>query len=376
MKATDVGFQRIKASDIAEHFAKLCSHNLVTPRSHVSLASSVLFKYELRYGKATSESFSQQAEQTRHCRNFLEDKQMADFTNPELFDRPVADASNQSTHARIFEDAYSTGAGVSSKVSDKLTGSTTQPTYALSEFIPENSQYMPLAIDLIDDIANGGYGSNYKEVNELSKTERFQLANDMHDIAKQFNDHYKLVPGKDIGALAVEAQVNTGTEFVVDIDVVRTQEFIPSPRQERLDVYDPGFWTFEKGCGRKIDMKQALNERTYQYEKLAEAMYGHEYLNLIEEAGASSVRRNYLEASLDSVNERAATQMIKDLYRGGEDFDGLRDLLKDNLIANIEKPHQARRTTYTEPLFAASRFQRAPIQDLQILIDELDAGLR
>jgi hypothetical protein len=194
-------------------------------QGHIRLASSVLFKYELRYGKATSEA-SQQAEQTRHCRNFLEDKQMADFTNPELFDTPVADASNQSTHARIFEDAYSTGAGVSSKVSDKLTSSTTQPTYALSEFIPENSQYMPLAIDLIDDIANGGYGSNYKEVNELSKTERFQLANDMHDIAKQFNDHY-VCSCKDI---AVEAQVNTGTEFVVDIDVVRTQ-VVPSPRQ-------------------------------------------------------------------------------------------------------------------------------------------------
>ncbi len=84
------------------------------------------------------------------------------------------------------------------------------------------------------------------------------------------------------------------------------------------------------------------------------------------------MRRNYLEASLDTVNERAAAQMIKDLYPGGGNFDGFRDLLKDNLIANVEDPYNTMRTKYTEPLFAGSRFQRVQNQDLQNFIDELD----
>ena len=309
---------------------------------------------------------------------------MADLTNRELSDIPVADASSQSSYTRMFEDASSPGASVPAKMNDKLTVSDdkTNPSsgssrqYNLSEFIPENSKYMPLAIDLIEDIANGGLGADYREVSDLSKADRFQLASDMNTIAERFNEHFGLVPGDDNGALMVEASVKRATKDVVDIDVLRTEGSTDHTRQNRIDTYDPDFWSFAKEAGKEADLKQELNDQTFQYERLAIMLYLHEYYRLNDKPGESEAHDNFRDASVAYTDERVATQMIKELIRGGEDVDGMAELLKENLFANLENQARQDQSENTVQLFGAARFQRYPNQDLQNLIDELDAGLR
>ncbi len=317
---------------------------------------------------------------------------MADFTNRELSDTPVADASSQSPYTKIFEDAYSSGERVPSKMNDKLTVSDgkTNPSsgnsrqYDLSQFIPENSRYMPLAIDLIEDVANGGSGAKSGEVNDLYEAERFQLAHDMHDIAEQFNKHFELIPGEDVGALVLEAQVKNDTENVVDIDIVRSVGSNDSPRQERIDLYNPAFWPSEIVNGKAIDVRQSLNERTYQYEQLIEGMIEYDYNRLNNDWLESRTHRNFIEANRANFTERAAHQMIeelyrkddefgemRELYRSDDEFYGVADMLKSNLALNADNPWNSGYTQYTSPLFDVSRFQRYPSKDLENLIDDL-----
>ncbi len=309
---------------------------------------------------------------------------MNDFTSRGPLDAPAEETTNQSTSTNLFEDAYSRRGADASNTNNKSTRSA-DTQYKLSELIGENSSYMPLAIDLIEDVANGGLGSKSAEVSGLYEAERFQLVHDMHDIAKQFNDHFELVPGEDVGALVVEAHVINDTENVVDIDIITTVGTNDSARQERIDLYNPSFWPGEILKGKAPDVLQALDERTYQYEQLVEAMIEYDYNRLNNDWVKTGSHVNFIESNRANFEERAADQMIKELYRKDDEFADMRELyrsddeywgnegvLKKHLARNADNPWVVGNTRFTSPLFDVTRFQRYPSKDLENLIHDLN----
>lgn len=225
----------------------------------------------------------------------------------------------------------------------------------LPGLITHNPERMELSTAIINDIITGGTADTYKEqIAALSSTDRLTLAKDLHTAASEYNQLRGLKPGVDKDALVVDVRVGKEDEYVNDIDIMRGFSSQEEPERvlERIDLYDPGFWTGLRGKGRAVDEKQALDAITAPYEKISALNKERTiaYWNTRTLDNPNDRRGKETDISLSWV--RADIVMEKDYLNQWEP--GKYEPLKENLIANSSNPDSVLQTDNTSPLFPES----------------------
>ncbi|MBL8085523.1 MAG: hypothetical protein JNN26_23055 [Candidatus Obscuribacter sp.] len=253
---------------------------------------------------------------------------------------------------------------------------TVTPGFEMRSLIARNPERMDLATDIVNDIISGGTAAAYKEkISDLSAGERLDLARDLHATVADYNQQLGLTPGLDKAALVVDVRVGRNDEYVNDIDILRGSSSAAEPERvmERIDLYDPGFWTGVRSEGREVDQKQALDAVTAPYEMLARAsLQATEAVNK-RNPGDTVALREARERSLEGHDDYAVEKMLKDQYYSVSDLDDRAEQLAENLKLNFANPSSLLLTENTRPLFAESsmtaRNELRPSREVKELTD-------
>lgn len=221
--------------------------------------------------------------------------------------------------------------------------------------VSHNPERMELSTQIINDILSGGTAEIYKEqIADLSSSDRLALAKDLHATASEYNQLRELKPGVDRDALVVDVRVGKEDEYVNDIDIMRgfSSKNEPERVMERIDLYDPGFWTGLRKEGREVDSKQALDAITAPYEeinKMAKEYYAARWQDEVVDNPNS---RRWRDRNMSDYWIFAEKAMEDDHYYLPEK--GKYEELKENLIANSINPGSVLLTENTRPLFPES----------------------
>ncbi|MBI5171392.1 MAG: hypothetical protein HY986_00800, partial [Candidatus Melainabacteria bacterium] len=248
--------------------------------------------------------------------------------------------------------------------------------FEMRSVIARNPERMDLATDVVNDIISGGTADNYKEqIYDLSAGERLEFARDLHATVADYNQQLGLTPGLDKEALVVDVRVGRDDEYVNDIDILRGFSSAAEPERslERIDLYDPGFFTGVKSEGREVDQKQALDAVTAPYEMLARAsLQATEAVNK-RNPGDTVALREARKRSLEGHDDYAVEKMLKDQYYSVSDRDDRAEALAENLKLNFAHPHSILLTEDTRPLFVESsmtaRNELRPSREVRELTD-------
>lgn len=292
-----------------------------------------------------------------------------------------SDAGSQSSVSMPPQYGGASGWSESSGVAMRSGGPveaapTAKPGLEMRSLIARNPERMDLATNIVNDIIGGGTAAAYREqIYDLSPGERLVLSRDLHATVADYNQQLGLTPGLDKEALVVDVRVGRDDEYVNDIDILRGFSSASEPERvmERIDLYDPGFWTGVRSEGREVDQKQALDAVTAPYEVLAGAS-----LQLTEAVnkrnpGDTVALREARERSLEGHDDYAVEKMLKDQYYSVSDRDDRAEQLAENLKVNFAHPHSLLLTENTRPLFAESsmtaRNELRPSREVKELVD-------
>lgn len=254
----------------------------------------------------------------------------------------------------------------------------------LDTLVSQNPERMPLATAIVNDIISGGEAAAYKEaIADLSSDERLQLAKDLHATVDEYNQLLGLRPGVDKDALVVDVRVGKEDEHVNDIDVLRGFSSVDEPERtmERVDLYDPGFWSGLSQEGAEADRKQALDAVTAPYETLAKASLAAAIEENKDRPNDTVRLREENKRNLEGHDDKAAARMLRDLnLEAPSDAESQERAaeLQNNLKLNFAKPESVFETENTRPLFEASaeasRKELRPSRDLQCDVWRYKAG--
>ena len=256
--------------------------------------------------------------------------------------------------------------------------------FKLDTMITNDPERMPLSTSIINDIIGGGNAEAYKQaIKDLSSDERLQLARDLQASANEYNQILGLTPTVDREALIVDARVGREDEHVNDLDIMRGFASADEPERamERIDLYDPGFWSGLKAEGAEVDKKQALDAVTAPYEMLAKASLEAAIAENKVRPNDTVRLREENKRNLEGHDDRAADRMISDLNLEGAQGDSLEraEELRNNLKINFANPDAVLLTENTRPLFEASaeaaRKELRPSRDLQCDVWRYKAGM-
>lgn len=245
-----------------------------------------------------------------------------------------------------------------------------------THLIPHNPERIELSTLIINDILSGGTAEIYKEqIADLSSSDRLALAKDLHATASEYNQLRELTPGVDRDALVVDVRVGKEDEYVNDIDIMRgfSSKDEPERVMERIDLYDPGFWTGLRKEGREVDQKQALDAITAPYEIISKLKREYRIAEWRDRAADSPNLRRWRDESIDGSWLSAENVMEKDHlnYLEQEKYEPL----KENLEANSKNPGSVLLTENTKPLFPESssiaRNELRPSEKAEELISDL-----
>ncbi|MCA0314373.1 MAG: hypothetical protein LCH63_11120 [Candidatus Melainabacteria bacterium] len=283
-------------------------------------------------------------------------------------DRSAYTLTEQTSRDKLFDDfrsGYRLGASGCSENSDAAMQSsgpvegapTVTPAFEMRNLIARNPEHMDLATDIVNDIISGGAAADYKEkISDLSAVELIYLARDLYTSIADYNQQLGLTPGLDKAALVVDVRVGKIDAYVNDIDILRGTSSAAEPERvmERIDLYDPGFWTGVRSEGREVDQKQDLDAVTAPYEMLARAAFqAVKAINKLEPSDTLALRKEK-ERNLEWPVSYAIEKMLKDQYPLVSDRDDRAEQLAENLKLNFANPDSVLHTENTEPLFFES----------------------